>query len=119
MEHIKALLIKFIATLILLYIVLGLGYHASFGDIFLTALVLGVIAYIIGDLLILPNSSNTVATVSDFVIALIIVWLMIGTMTGINAPFVASLISAILVGIFEYMFHKYLANHGVNPVHNH
>ena len=55
MKHIKPLAIKFISSLVLLSVILGLFFDMSFGNIFLITLVLGVIAYVIGDLIILPR----------------------------------------------------------------
>ncbi|MFD2615747.1 MULTISPECIES: DUF2512 family protein [Terrilactibacillus] len=62
----------------------------------------------------LPNSSNSVATISNFVIALVIIWLMTSGLVNIDSPFIASLFSSIFVGLFEFMFHKYLTRHVVD-----
>lgn len=66
MKHVKALLIKFIASFVLLYIVLGVMYTMTFGEVFLLSLVLGIVAYLIGDLFILPRTNNLVLYCSGF-----------------------------------------------------
>jgi hypothetical protein len=110
MKHVKALAIKFVSSLVLLSIILGLFYDMAFRNIFLITLVLGVAAYIIGDLLILPRTNNTVATISDFGLAFLIIWLMSENLTYGDNHFSMSLIAALGVALFEYMFHKYVAN---------
>jgi hypothetical protein len=110
MKHTKAMAIKFISNLVLLSIILGLFYDMAFRNILLITLVLGVAAYVIGDLLILPRTNNTVATIADFGLAFLIIWLMSENLTYGDNHFSMSLIAALGVALFEYMFHKYLAN---------
>jgi hypothetical protein len=110
MKHVKALAIKFVSSLVLLSLILGLLYDMSFSNIFLITLVLGVAAYVIGDLLILPRTNNTVATIADFGLAFLIIWLMSRSLTYGDNHFSMSLIAALGVALFEYMFHKYVAN---------
>ncbi|XZF77004.1 YndM family protein [Bacillus sp. AL-1R] len=110
MKHIKAFVIKFIACLALLYIILGIGYDMAFRNVFLITLVLGVIAYIVGDMLILSKTNNTVATIADVGIAFLIIWYM-GSKTYGGSMFTPALISAIGIGLFEIFFHKYVYNH--------
>ncbi len=110
MKHVKAMAIKFVSSLVLLSLILGLLYDMSFGNIFLITLVLGVAAYLIGDLLILPRTNNTIATIADFGLAFLIIWLMSESLTYGDNHFSMSLIAALGVALFEYMFHKYVAN---------
>src|SRR4051812_26306205 len=110
MKHVKAMAIKFISNLVLLSIILGLFYDMAFRNILLITLVLGVAAYVIGDLLILPRTNNTVATIADFGLAFLIIWLMSKNLTYGDNHFSMSLIAALGVALFEYMFHKYVAN---------
>lgn len=110
MNHIKALTIKFISSLVLLYIVLGLLYDMSFSNVFLITLVLGLASYIIGDMFILPRSNNTVATLADFGLAFLVIWLMGESLTYGDSLLTASLIAAAGIALFEYFFHKYVSN---------
>ncbi|GLO66708.1 DUF2512 family protein [Oceanobacillus kimchii] len=41
----------------------------TFGEVFLLTAVLEVVAYLIGDMLVLPRMNNTVTTIVDFVLA--------------------------------------------------
>jgi hypothetical protein len=110
MKHVKAFAIKFVSSLVLLSLILGLLFDMAFSNIFLITLVLGVAAYLIGDLMILPRTNNTVATIADFGLALLIIWFMSENLTYGDNHFSMSLIAALGVAIFEYMFHKYVAN---------
>lgn len=114
MENIKALAIKFLASLALLYIILGLFFRMTFGDVFLITLVLGVISYIIGDRMILPKTNNTTATLADFGLAFLVIWWMSNTLTTMENTFTMSLIAALGVAVFEYLFHKYMGNNVFN-----
>ncbi|MGP4039702.1 YndM family protein [Gracilibacillus sp. D59] len=110
MKHFRALVIKFLATLGLLYIILGLMYEMTFGEVLLLTAVLGIAAYLIGDMLILPRTNNAVATVADFFLAWMIIYFFADGMTVADNVFTASLIAAVGIGLFETFFHRYLAN---------
>lgn len=110
MKRLVSIGIKGIATLVLLYAILGLGYNMSFGRVLLITIVLGTISYIIGDLIVLPWSNNVVATAVDLGIAFAVIW-------GLNAYslnfhtlllYFSSLIGAAAVAAFEYFYHIYL-----------
>ncbi|MBT2689567.1 YndM family protein [Bacillus sp. ISL-47] len=108
MQHSKALAIKFIASLVLLYVILGLIYGMSFGNVFIITAILGITSYILGDMLILPRSSNTVATAADFGLAFVLIWFLSSILTLGDNLFIMSLVAAAGVAFFEYFFHSYL-----------
>lgn len=115
MEHVKALLIKAVMTLAVLWIVLGAGYGMDFWPmILITTVVLGVISYFAGDLGILPAAGNMVATISDLVLTFLVVWLLGLLMTDISGGTVAmaALISAVVIAVGEYLFHMYMLKSG-------
>ncbi|MBO0991796.1 YndM family protein [Bacillus sp. SD088] len=106
MDHLKAITIKFLASLALLYMILGMFYGMSFANVFLITLTLGVVSYLIGDLLILPRTNNSIATAADFGLSLFVIWMMsIALTTGANL-FMMSLVAAVGITIFEYFFHR-------------
>ncbi|UJL46275.1 DUF2512 family protein [Virgibacillus sp. NKC19-16] len=116
MNHIKLFAVKFIGTLLLLYLILGFGFGMSFGNVFLITLVLGMIGYL-GDVVILPNVNNTIATIADFATAFLIIYFMsFGVTTG-EGWFMASFVAAVGVTIFEYFYHKYFKS-AYNEVHH-
>ena len=80
MKHIKPLAIKFISSLVLLSVILGLFFDMSFGNIFLITLVLGVVSYVIGDLFILRRTNNIIATLADLGLAFLVIRFMSDTL---------------------------------------
>ncbi|WP_042221076.1 YndM family protein [Oceanobacillus manasiensis] len=109
MNHIKPIAIKVIAALVLLFVVLGLVYEMPFGDVLFITLTLGVVSYLIGDLFILPRTNNTVASISDFVLAFALIFMMSEGLEPTGEWMVPALISSIGVAAFEAFFHKYVS----------
>lgn len=111
MEHVKALAIKGIMTIVILYLVLGLGFGFSFGHTLLITVVLGAVSYLLGDLFILPKTSNITATLADLGVAFLVVWLlsrMMGVEGGPSA--LAAFFAAVAMSVGEYIFHFYMMN---------
>ncbi|SER61659.1 Protein of unknown function [Gracilibacillus ureilyticus] len=109
MNHIKLMMVKFLLSLVLLFIILGMGFDVSFGNVFLITLVLGVVSYFIGDRIILPRTNNMVATLSDFILSFAVIYLMTDALTVGDGVLQAAFISSLGVALFEYFFHKYVA----------
>ena len=107
MKFIKPLLVKFVMIMAVLWIVLGL-FGVSFTDILLTSIVLTGVSYI-GDMFILPRVGNITATIADFGLAFVLIWLMGSILyEGPILLGLASLISSIIITGGEFIFHKYL-----------
>lgn len=109
MKHVKAFLFKFIISFILLYAILSGINGFSIGDVFWTTIVSGGISYILGDLLILPRTNNTLATIADFALSFIIIWVMTSTL-AYGDYLARTFTSALGVTIFEALFHRYMVN---------
>lgn len=114
MKHVIALAVKGIASLVLLYLILGIMYGMSFGNVLFITLVLGIVAYIIGDMLILPRTNNLVASIADFGLALMVIWLMSRVLTNGGNLFSMSLIASLGVALFEYFYHKYISTNVID-----
>ncbi|SFE08879.1 Protein of unknown function [Lentibacillus persicus] len=114
MEHGKALVIKGLLTLIALFIVLGLGFGVSFGNVLIMTAVLGIISYFAGDLGVLPKNGNIMASISDFGLTFLVVWLMGMLLANIGFTTMAgaALISALVIAAAEYFFHIYITTKG-------
>ena len=110
MKHVTAIIIKFIMVAVVLEIVLGLLTNLTFTDIIYVSAAVTILAYIIGDLLILPASNNTVATVADAGLALFTIYMFNYLWNNRIISFSDALIAAVVIGIGEWIFHKYLAN---------
>lgn len=109
MKHIYALLIKIVMVTIVLTIVLGMLTYLSYSEIFVVSAVVTIAAYIIGDLMILPVSNNTVATICDIVLAAVTIFIFNYVWPNRSISFWDATIAAIVLGIGEWFFHKYVA----------
>ncbi|WP_249872050.1 YndM family protein [Oceanobacillus saliphilus] len=109
MKHTGPLAIKFLMTTAILWIVLGLFFDMSFGNIITTSLIVTLLGYL-GDLFIMPRVGNVFASIADFVFFWAAVWIVANTIiqTPIIALGTAAFISAVLLTIGEAIFHKYL-----------
>lgn len=104
-----AIILKFIVVLVLLEIILSLMTALSVAQILVISAVVTIISYVIGDLLILAVSSNTVATLSDAVLAFLSIWLFnyVPYYGGITVG--DAVVCAVVLGVVEIFFHKYVA----------
>lgn len=110
MQHVKALLLSLLDHKFLYLYHFGLMFEMTFCEVFLLTAVLGIVAYLIGDMLVLPRTINTAATVVDFVLAGAIIYWFYDGMTLADNGFTSSLTDAIVVGLFETFFHRYVGN---------
>ncbi|RBP96300.1 uncharacterized protein DUF2512 [Cytobacillus firmus] len=108
MQHSKALALKFPASFVLLYIILGVFFGMSFVNVFIITAILGITAYILGDMLILPGSSNVIATAADFGLAFLLIWFLSSILTNGYNLIAMSIAAALGVALFEYLFHLFL-----------
>ncbi|UZJ76823.1 YndM family protein [Fictibacillus sp. KU28468] len=108
MRHILRIVMKFIAAAVVLGIIDALGYDLGASDILGISAVLAIVSYVVGDLFILRVTNNTVATIADFALAFVILYLMIDNMTIEDDVLSASLIGSIAITAFEIFFHRLL-----------
>ncbi|MFC3800690.1 DUF2512 family protein [Cohnella sp. GCM10012308] len=81
--------------------------NASFLGAATTATILTIIAYIVGDQIILRSTNNMIATVSDGIMAYLVLWIAASTMNWtISAGEI--LIVAIITGVAEFFIHRYV-----------
>ena len=109
MKHVYALLIKFLMVTIILEILLSTLTDLTLTEILYVSATVTVLAYVLGDLLILPASNNTVATLADVGLAIAVIYLFnyVWILRYIN--WTATIISAAAIGLGEWFFHKYVA----------
>ena len=111
MRHVKALAIKLIAIFIILWVFLRNVDGLSTQDILTITVAFSLVEYVIGDLILLRYTNNTISTIGDFGLAMIIIYVMTRDMTTADDLFTATLYASIGVTIFEYFFHKYVQRH--------
>ncbi|EWG12808.1 DUF2512 family protein [Cytobacillus firmus] len=72
MLHGKAMGLKFIGSLVVLYILLCMIFGINFINVFLITALLGIISYMLGDMPNLPRTGNTITT-ADFGQAIVLI----------------------------------------------
>ncbi|GGN95114.1 DUF2512 family protein [Saccharibacillus kuerlensis] len=86
--------------------------EASFMSALIVTLILGALAYVIGDMFILPAAGNTVATLADAALSYVVLWAA-SEMLGWGLSFFELFVIALVVGIFEFFFHVWLLQSGI------
>lgn len=102
------LLIKFVANGAIVVILLMMLSEATFLESLITAVVLSLIAWFLGDQMILRKTNNWVATVSDAVLAFVVLWAAAAVADWNDLTFGDMLVVVAVLGVFEYFFHQYL-----------
>lgn len=72
-----------------------------------TSVGLSIIAYLIGDQLILRTSNNLIATVSDAILAAVYLWAVSAFMNW-NFSFGEMLFTVVVLGVAEFFYHRFL-----------
>lgn len=103
-----ALLVKFIMTFVFAGFAFALINQNAWGWIFLAALAATALNYLIGDLWLLPNYGNIVASVGDGITGALTVWVLDLLIPAFDTSFAALVVFAVLIVIGEYFFHQYL-----------
>ncbi|MEB7406789.1 YndM family protein [Enterococcus hirae] len=115
MKHVKALIVKAIMIWAILWIVLTGLYGVSFMDSTIVGVIIVVMIYVLGDLLILRKVGNIAATIADAGSSAVILWVYLYFMNDMTNIWMRVLIPALLIGIGEWFFHKWLLNQGIVP----
>ncbi|MDM5154946.1 YndM family protein [Bacillus sp. DX1.1] len=109
MNHLVALLIKYTAISAVLLFILGILGDATIPRILVISLLITGAAYVVGDLFILPQYGNAIATITDFGMSFLGIWflnyLLIDTTRNIAAE---AFFSAAIIGVVEILFHIYM-----------
>ncbi len=137
MDHLKALIIKFVMIAVVLLVILTGIFEMEFGDVLVISAVLTVVAYLLGDLMIFRKTGdranhnrnghndvhtkrNTIATIADIILAFLVIWLVGEAVLADSDDIItAAIVSAIVIGAGEWFFHKYLDRHVFPEKHNH
>lgn len=109
MKHITVLLVKFISCIIAFAIGLDLFFDATLTDILSFSLFVTVVSYMLGDRIVLPHWGNAAATVVDFLLVYLSVWIF-GSVLLDNYVQIGwgSILSALIIGAVEVFVHARL-----------
>ncbi|KAB2495344.1 YndM family protein [Priestia endophytica] len=112
MNHLKALLVKFICSIVAFAIALDLFFDATIVDILSFSLFVTVASYLIGDQIILRRLGNREAIIVEFLLTYMSVWIF-GSILFDSYPQVAwgSILSALIITGAEVLVHRYFLNY--------
>lgn len=112
MDHLKALGIKFAAIDATVFAIFGLFYNANMNNLFWISLLVTGVSYIIGDWFILRKLENVTATLLDFPLAFLSLWVLGTLLIGEGVPVVTlSLLTAFFITCCEPFIHGFIVNH--------
>ncbi|GIQ69300.1 DUF2512 family protein [Xylanibacillus composti] len=101
---IKAVLNGIVAIFMLMWL-----SNASFIGALVTAIILCVLAYLVGDQIVLRLTNNTVATIADFGLAFIVLWIA-ADLNDWTLTFGEIALISLVLALVEIGFHRYLGN---------
>ncbi|WP_047981798.1 DUF2512 family protein [Ornithinibacillus contaminans] len=105
----KALGIKLIINIIVVFSIFGIFYDASLLNLFWISILSTLLAYFIGDRILLPRFGNTIATIADFGLAFISLAALGSILIQTDMPIVlAALFAAFFLALTEPFLHTYL-----------
>ncbi|RYG74189.1 DUF2512 family protein [Lentibacillus lipolyticus] len=109
MVHLKALGIKAIAIGLTVFSLFGLFYNANLTNLFWISVLTTGITYLIGELFVLGRFGNVVASIADFPLAFLSLWLLGVMFIDAGIPIVTtSLIAAFFITCCEPFIHTYI-----------
>lgn len=111
MDHIKALGIKFIVISVTVFSLFGIFYDATLSNLFWISLLVTGISYLIGDLFILRKFGNITASIADFPLAFLSLWVLGSLFLAEGIPIVTiSVLAAFFITCCEPFIHGYIEN---------
>ncbi|EZP77023.1 hypothetical protein H839_10513 [Parageobacillus genomosp. 1] len=110
MRHLIALALKYVLLATVFFAIVPLFLRISSAELLWFSLWMTLVAYVLGDLYLLPRFGNLSATIADFGLAFVGVWIGIGAFyDGSGAAVLnAAFFSALLVALGEVLFHAYV-----------
>ncbi len=103
----SALLIKFVLTLGAAWAAFSLFGDSTFTFVLTLAIAGTLLNYLIGDLFVLPNMGNIIASLGDGLLAVITAYVVAG-FAYLRATTTAFVVFGVLVAVAEFFFHMYL-----------
>ena len=108
-----ALIIKLVMTFVASWIAVSLIAGNNWTWALIVAVLGTLVNYLLGDLYVLPNYGNIVASIADGVLAMVLLFLVDMATTGLRVNGTAYLVLGVLIAAGEYFFHNYLIGSGI------
>lgn len=75
MNHVIAIVIKFVTGIIAYTLALDLFFDATWVDIVTFSLLMTIVTYLLGDIILLPRIGNGNSLIADFLLSYMLVWI--------------------------------------------
>lgn len=108
MKNTVNIIIKLAFIYLVLFLMIPIFGKSTWTQTMITGLILTVLAYIIGDLWLLPKFGNLVAVLADFGIVALVVWLMMKGLPQFDLTATGVWVIALVLALGEWVFHRYL-----------
>jgi hypothetical protein len=108
MKHIIAILIKFVFVAIFTFSILGI-YNVSLSSIFISAVVITIPAYLLGDLVIYRRYGNIAAVIADFGLYFVLLsFILLFFIDRTNSSFLAAAFTSFFITAVEALYHPFV-----------
>ncbi|QQK77275.1 YndM family protein [Salicibibacter cibarius] len=108
MRYVGALIIKLLMITLMLWVFLGVFGGISLANILLVSVLLTGVSFLVGDLYVLKNFGNTLATVVDFVFIWVGLWALGAALFPFEGLVLYCITSAFFIAAGEGFFHLYM-----------
>lgn len=110
-KHVVNLAVKLVFFTIVLSLLLpagAAGDRYTFGGVLWLSVALTLLAYVVGDLWVLPTYGNWTAVAADAGIAVLGLWALPPILGTPDIGFGTIILAALILAVGEYYFHRYL-----------
>lgn len=108
MGHLKTFSMKAITNVLPVFLILTFVAEVNWVNSLIISLILTALAYLIGDIYILPKTGNLLATIADGGLALLLLWsLRYFTMIRISNSSILYIVIAVIL-VEGILYHPYL-----------
>ncbi|AXF55921.1 YndM family protein [Salicibibacter kimchii] len=114
MRYVGALIIKLLMITLVLWVLLGFFGGVSFANILLVSVLLTGVSFLVGDLYVLQNFGNTLATVVDFALTGAGLWVLGAVLFPFEGLVLYCIVSAFGIATGEGFFHLYMERFVLN-----
>ena len=108
MKNIINFVIKLAFIFLMLFLLIPIFGKGTWTQTMITGLILALLAYIMGDLWILPKFGNLMAVLADFGLVAVVVWLMMKALPQFTLTATGVWVIALVLALGEWLFHIYL-----------
>jgi len=108
-KYFNAIITKFLLIVAVLGMLLPPVAKVSTATAVVAAVVATITAYFIADLLVLPQYGNRAAVAADCLLTMAVTWEMAWVLENALIPLPGLALLALIVGLGEWYYHRYLA----------